>query len=1140
MTDNYSTIRDDLVKEIEYEIVGPKNPNETLDKSPIKTYLSGALYPKQSFLDDEEEEKDHTEINGEDKSEIDEIVGTNISTTPSSMGITCNVSTNCAELNLEISYGRYEIVQGRDEEYKKWQRIPQPIQNKKIILKETNEELELDDHLGLKYNIKRFQNYFIVSIFLINNLIHNGKKVPPQKCIFQPKMKLQSSNPQDRIFLSIDTQDSSTENFEDVEDKTFELLFREKKQFAIGHSCAIKWDINDIQNNSVKWLETTFIPAYEAPLIIPNDEFEEFDVLDMYKLSQISNFDDYRKLLSPIESKYKDWINSLVEKKRELDSKFHDVAQYQIDQCNEALSRIHAGIELVSKNESGEGEAFRFTNKAMLFQRSYNDWARENIRNDGKILEFKPKLKGKWRLFQLAFILLTIESISKPTPENRQIADLLWFPTGGGKTEAYLGIIAFTLALRRIRKPEPARFGVTAIMRYTLRLLTIQQLQRAASLICACEKIREEEHSEKDPSKKKWGSKPFLVGLWVGSKTTPNRLGTNVTDENTAYAALAKLRENPDSVTEGNPCQLKSCPWCGTKLIPKNYSIGGEIRKLRIFCPNDHCDFCYARNKNGLPVLLIDEDIYKLCPSLIIGTVDKFAQISWNRETSSIFGKVNKYCDAHGFIQSNDPETHLRHQDGTKIVSFEKFGIVDLDPPELIIQDELHLIAGSLGTLTGLYETAIDLLCTKNEIPPKIIASTATTKNAEKQIQSLFNRNVVRIFPPQGFEFGNSFFAKEVKITKETRGRLYLGVCATARSGLTILARISATVLHKIRSLENEIDLTVLDQYYTLISYFNSIRELGGANRVFEDSVPDFMKRITKLEQRESPDTQTSNDQDEKSKKGKVKPYLYKEELTGRVNSADIPEILKKLEVPFGDSKRRAIDVTLCTNMIQVGVDIDRFGVMIINGQPKNTSEYIQASGRIGRRHPGLIITSYNYLKPRDLSHYENFLYYHSSFYRNVEPVSITPFAPRARDRGLFGVIVALVRILEKELADNQLAGKFSTTNIRYRELLARITSLIEKRVSNIDEEEKSGTLDDLKNHFDDWHKLAHAHPSLVYKKNPHPFASQNIEYYLMRTVGDYNDNAKPVPSSLRDAEEDTPLWYVQSRESENGEDQYE
>ena len=575
-----------------------------------------------------------------------------------------------------------------------------------------------------------------------------------------------------------------------------------------------------------------------------------------------------------------------------------------------------------------------------------------------------------------------------------------------------------------------------------------------------------------------------------------------------------------------------------TKIFPHNYDFGGQIEHMRIFCSNTNCEFSRKKSteeiknekgkiiyeEKGLPVLLVDEDIYRLCPTLIVGTVDKFAQITWNWKTASLFGKVDKWSSTKGFITSNDPKPPARV---TNLQA--KYGKDHLIPPELIIQDELHLISGPLGTLTSLYETAIDSLCTTDESFPKIIASTATTRNSPEQIKRLFNirRNQVKIFPPQGVAFGDSFFAKEIP-TNEEYGKIYLGVCPTSRTGLTTLARIAAVILQTIRGYKQEKRYTLneLDPYYTVVSYFNTIKELASANRVFDDSVPNFMDMIQKkYDVVDSVSDKNTND----SKY--FLPNLNKDELTSRKNANEIPDILEKLDFGLTDGEN-PLDVLLCTNMIQVGVDVDRFGTMIINGQPKQTSEYIQASGRIGRKYPGLIITSYNYLKPRDLSHYENFVYYHSTFHQYVEPVSITPFSPRARDRGLLGVAVGLMRLNSPLLAKRNSAHNFEI-NSSFQPLIDYVTNSIINRVNDIEPAEVSSTKIQLERKiFEFWDKRSNFHKNLYFDKNPHPLARENPEnkYLMKSSIYSEDDESILVPTSLREAEDEVKLKYYSSK----------
>jgi len=1128
-------LRKEIIEEIQKDIVGPREQDELIPISPAKKYLSGVLYPQNTIDSEYEPEKKLEESSKQENNEPDEIDDKTTRTSyPSSMGLTCKVKGDTNEIILEIEYAKYY-----KPEQDKWnfQRTPIKDENNKILTESiklvegvTKPKQIGDETASINYHIRKTDGDFTISIFLRNNLKQNSPKQDPTQCIYQPVIRLRSKNSKDLVFM--DTAAHNISEDDPSEMQLYKLLFKHRKQFGIGHSCSVSWNVEN-PNEFTNLVQTTFIPQYEVPKIASNDnddEIKNLKALDMKFLADVEKFSEYEKPLLEIHDLYDKWIKQL-----KIPKDFEEVSEKQIKECEETRDRIRNGITLVSTDKE-IGEVFRFANRVMLYQRSYSEWAKLSKEEKKLLKRKKPELKGRWRLFQLAFILLSIDSLSKPNSEERKYADVLWFPTGGGKTEAYLGIIAFTIGLRRLRNQSVFKYGVTALMRYTLRLLTLQQFQKATTFMCACETIR---LADRDANGKlKWGSEPFRVGLWLGQSSTPNRLD----GDDGAKAQIDKVRRNPENVTEANPYQIRSCPWCGEAISPYNYDFGGQIEHMRIFCSNNNCEFSREKSKEqveddkgnkiyeerGLPILLIDDDIYSLCPTLIIATVDKFAQISWNWKTASLFGKVNKFSFKKGFITSNNPDPPQQH-----VIDFtKKFGKDHLLPPELIIQDELHLISGPLGTLTSLYETAIDNLCTTKESFPKIIASTATTKNSQEQIKRLFNipRTKVKIFPPQGFVFGESYFAKEVS-TQEEYGKMYLGVCPTSRTGLTILARIAAVILQIIRTYKHEGKYTdaELDPYFTVVSYFNSIKELASANRVFDDSVPDFMRMIQNKYDILQPDEE--NDTKKEDEKKFYLPNLYKDELTSRKNANEIPEILEQLDVGL-ENKARPLDVLLCTNMIQVGIDIDRFGVMIINGQPKQTSEYIQATGRIGRQFPGLIITSYNYLKPRDLSHYENFLYYHSTFHQYVEPVSITPFSPRARDRGLLGVAVGLMRLNSNLIAQRNDAHRFEI-NSSFQPLIDQVTNCIIERVTKIDPTEMQDTKKQLKRKiFEFWNRRSTNHKNLHYDKNPHPFAREDPEgKYLMKSnVHSVDDESILVPTSLREAEDQVKLKYFSTK----------
>jgi hypothetical protein len=611
------------------------------------------------------------------------------------------------------------------------------------------------------------------------------------------------------------------------------------------------------------------------------------------------------------------------------------------------------------------------------------------------------------------------------------LADLLWFPTGGGKTEAYLGLTAYTLALRRLQGTVEGRSGdngITVLMRYTLRLLTIQQFQRAAALICACEDIRRTTLASGDV---RWGKTPFRLGLWVGGSTTPN--WTSDSDE-AVRSAHGRKRHSGAIAGVGSPHQLTNCPWCGTKIDPGKQHIvvekygEGACRTL-IYCGAKfgQCKFSKTESPGeGLPVMVVDEEIYRRLPSLLITTVDKFAQMPWNGAVQMLFGQVEGLCERHGFRspEIEDKNTHPRKDN---LPSAKTVPVNPLRPPDLIIQDELHLISGPLGTLVGLYETAIDRLCTwevnGQKVRPKVIASTATIRRASDQVYGLFLRKL-NIFPPTGLEIGDNFFSLKRKSDEKNPGRKYIGVCGPGRRLKAALIRVYVALLSAGQVLFDKYGLAA-DPWMTLVGYFNSLRELGGMKRLVDD---DVRTRLRKMVER-----------------GLANRTLYTpdtvKELTSRLGSTAIPETLDLLESRFDpkllediknrkkgdDFISRPLDVLLATNMISVGVDVPRLGLMVVAGQPKTTAEYIQATSRVGRKFPGLVCTVFNWARPRDLSHYETFEHYHATFYKHVEALSVTPFSAGATYRGLAALLVSLIRLPGFEFNSNDKAMLMAT-----------------------------------------------------------------------------------------------------------------
>lgn len=1040
----YKLVREKMLDDLKRDLIGPDHlKDDVISEAPSQAYLTGILYPLESEVDLPEEEGAEeglkTVTDDPDDSTGDAVIETKTKTfkQQSSMGVRFYIKESIDSFQVKYSWGLYTKSKRYDEEKKK--DVPVWIRNiesdkSKVKFSSFNDkkELEVSKNIYLVINKRKVKgtDNLLVSVFLSNRNVDKNSN----NALFQCEMEV-FHEAGERIFLAENYARRDTGKFD-------EFLYRHKPVFAKGFGCAVTWENHD-EIFAAK-LKTEFIPTHEVGSMsteLPTDE--QFGDLskDFFSIKKFSEEKDNKKVISKLHNladRYENWINTLpVEDVSDRES-----AEQAISECRKVLERIRSGIRLLEDKKVFQ--AFLFMNQVMHTQISMKNYSKNR---DTTTLEDELKKENfSWRPFQLAFILLNLKGVVDPKSEDRSIVDLLWFPTGGGKTEAYLGIISFLLGYRRLVAPEDSKFerdgGVTIFLRYTLRLLTTQQRDRLMRVICAAEYLRGRDR------KHEFGHSEFAVGFWVGGQVTANKFSDlEETYFRKSYEVVNKYRNLEK--------QLLECPCCGTKKpvfkIWPDRNTKSKKTGLDIFCSNTSCYF----SKNHIPVYLIDEQIYRKLPSVIISTVDKFAALPWEEVTGTIFGKVDRFCGKCGFIAEGEGHPNSHRNPIASVSKMRPFY-----PPELIIQDELHLITGPLGTIYGGYETVIEELCTvKSEdgtlLKPKYIAATATIKNAQEQIERVFGRRNMQQFPPPGLDVEDSFFGREISVD-EIPFRLYSGVCVSGQSMKTVLLRIYAVLLQTTENLLKDEKLSnYVDPYRTLIGYFNSIRELGGAKRLLDD---DIRKRIQTLQKKYGYESQR---------------YINKDdELTARVPSYKIPQVLEMLERETGSHE---YDVVLATNMISVGMDVDRLGLMVVTGQPKQTSEYIQASSRVGRSTPGLVITVYNPYRPRDMSHYQNFKGYHSRLYYYVEGTTATPYASRARDRVLHAITVALGRLQNKSLAQNESAKNIGTVD------LSQVKSIIRNRVSVVEPNNIEGTLADLDEFLDEWIATSSLEKNLVY-----------------------------------------------------------
>jgi hypothetical protein len=1010
-------LRAGLVKFLEWELLGPGAKEEILDESPRKRYSAGILFPGGHIIDETDdvtnEEKSSSSQDSEDDVNIlkdtnekekrktggeeengdvayDDPVQLANAYFPAAIGLSFIAEINKNGLVFEPRAAIYESFQEIDKKNvnnenmqiascekksehssqndettlnhaegnrsssswisQKWKRKELPLSPVTVDItaekgKPLCKNIKVSDGLELQIISRRKDETSVLVTASLYNSFPSENSRPPSaaKCFFQVGLKVHDSN-NSMNFLEYRM---GRARHDDPEEQSLELLYRNRKSFAIGHGCAATW--NEPQNGRTNLLETSILPKVKIPPVEPRSG--PGDEYSMYFLSGGEGAVLPKKIpevLHHVEISYKAWINERRKEVNTLPVAYRKRANEHLDKCDECHERIKAGIELLEKDNILL-EAFMLANQAMLKQQVH--YRRKRRKLDEQMMPlpktYNPEndFSGRWRCFQIAFILMNLPSlVSDGTSGNqdpRNIIDLIWFPTGGGKTEAYLGLAACTIFLRRLR--NPANAGCTVLMRYTLRLLTSQQFQRASTMICACEIVRRQDED-------KFGHEPISIGLWVGQSLTPNN----------RIEARKALNDWVGGRGE-NKFQILTCPWCGTEMdntLNPGYIQVGRPVTVRYVCREKQCPF--SNHRNPLPVTVIDEDLYDHPPTLVIGTVDKFAMLAWNDKSGSIFG-------LDGAVGSG---------------------------PDLIIQDELHLISGPLGSLVGLYESVIDLLSSHNSRPPKIVASTATIRKAVDQCRNLYNRDTF-IFPPSGLDVSDSYFALE---KKNASGRLYVGVLGSAAPSFTTLQlRTIAALLQGIKQLPLPAGSTEAcrDPYWTIIWYFNSLRELGHASTLVEADIREYLGVIARRLSLQKEDRR----------------YIGRPvEMTGRRSAEEIPTILGKLSNQYPDEN--VIDTLLATNMISVGVDISRLGLMVVTGQPKTTSEYIQATSRVGRGDysAGLVIATYAPGKPRDRSHYEQFRSYHETFYEFVEPTSVTPFSIPAMDRALHALLIIVAR----------------------------------------------------------------------------------------------------------------------------------
>jgi Helicase conserved C-terminal domain len=621
------------------------------------------------------------------------------------------------------------------------------------------------------------------------------------------------------------------------------------------------------------------------------------------------------------------------------DGRMKQQANEDADAARAELAWVKAGLDLLAQ-DGDLLRAFRLMNETM------ESTARERY--------------DRWRPFQLAFILGCLPALADPA--RAATVDILWFPTGGGKTEAYLGLNALYLFYGRLKGRTG---GAQSWARFPLRLLSLQQTQRFADSVLLAETVRRDHPDLR-------GGEPFGLGYFIGSGNTPNRV---MLPSDKYYDGWDPFnRRNAES------CRvLERCPACGTK---PTVSFDPDTYTMEHRCPNGSCDL---GGDERLPVYVIDDDIYRRAPSVLVGTVDKLAQLSWNNGFRHLLGRAHGRCPRHG-LASRPFRCSIWGCDLALQPMQDGF-----DGLALEIQDELHLLSESLGALNGNYETLFQAIAEACGRPPlRIIGSTATIEGYREQSDQLYRRPPRR-FPVPGPRKTESFWAFE---NRDDPLRTY--VAMLPRGTTMINAAYQITLSHRRflnkglqdpRQLCNEVLRIDPVQADAVAAYLRELYEVFVGYALQKQELERYHKDVA--EAQEICPTEAAWD-----------------EVTGDVDFYDIRDVLNRLEHP-PDSPNHRIRVLGATSAIAHGVDIDRLNVMCVMGMPTQTSEFIQVTARVGRTHPGLVFCLINPMRERDVSHFRYFSKYAEYLDRLVEHVPVNRESLPVLERVLPGGFMA-------------------------------------------------------------------------------------------------------------------------------------
>lgn len=967
--------------------IGPEDgETEVLRDLPHRRYPVGVLFPRpaengRGSLTDEDSVS--ADVEQGDVEEAAAEVPLAEDWRPSSAAI--SFITDGDSIICCASGGTYEAeeTQGRSEQ---WARRPFEFDDIELSIPSPSTVLTAGSvhfELGSRWRDYGDAHFVTVHIRVLNTSL-GKERADVSGMLFQVGLAVEPS-----ASARIREYDTSASLDLDEESEEIRLRYRSLKTYAVGHGMAADWTISD--DGECRTVYLAPVPAYMVPAIETTKLDDASNAVRALNLGFLGRIDraapDVLAALDAFVEEYSSWVDA-QEARLGSFGRERSVAARIVHRSRTTAHRMREGVDVL--RDPGNGRlrtAFSLAMAAMRLQM-----------RRGSINKGEDPDEPAWRPFQLGFLLASLASTVNDQHPDRELVDLIWFPTGGGKTEAYLGLAAIEIFRRRLEYGVDGG-GTAVITRYTLRLLTSQQFQRSAALICAMEILR-----RADPRAK--GMSPFSIGLWIGNEASP---GTR----RDAEAAVKRLLAAHDPTT-ANEFQVETCPWCGQSLLPRRrtddsnaYGMRLSGKDVALHCTDRECEFFGA-----LPLSVVDEEIYDEPPTILLGTVDKFARLQFKPEAGRLLGLGTMFRQ-----------------------------------PSIIIQDELHLLSGPLGTTVAVFDAVIQILLEEHGSTPKIIASTATIRASDEQVNGLYGRRAA-LFPPSGLDGDTTYFSQPIA---SGEGRLYIGIMPQSLSQASALVSTAAPLLEIPAVLEG--DESDRDAYWTLVMYHNSLRELGRSNALVRD---DVSGRLATRAERFGWEPRTL-DAD------------TVDELTSRKPPEALPGVLQALATSHG-GPGRALNVVLSSNMLSVGIDVPRLALMLMVGQPKTTAEYIQSTSRVGRGDTrGIICTLFRSNRARDRSHFESFRTFHEALYRSVEPTSVTPWSISSRERSLAGAWVALVRNAIRGLSDKDNAIELDWDDASMRSQLEDLIGDVVGIVEKSDPAEAASTRADLIEMVQEW-----------------------------------------------------------------------